>query len=267
MQAFAEYLHERGHRVTVIAELPNHPFGVIPERYRGQVVDDDRSNGYRVLRVWVKANEEKTQRTRLVFYARTRRSRPRSAPLAGRADVVVATSPPLFTGLAGAVLARMNRAPFVLDVRDLWPAAAEALGQISSGWMAKSALAAEQWLYRQASAVVAVTPSFCEHIDAIRRQAADDHPHPNGTLELFFDVEPDRTMRSELGATGDEFLVTFAGTHGIAQALPSVLDAAALLDESFQFAFVGEGPMKHRLVERRRRARPRQRPLPPIRCR
>jgi glycosyltransferase involved in cell wall biosynthesis len=249
MQAFAEYLHERGHRVTVIAEFPNHPFGVIPERYHGRIVDDDRSNGYRVLRVWVKANEEKTQRTRLAFYVSYSALAAAVGPMAGRADVVVATSPPLFTGLTGAVLARMNRAPFVLDIRDLWPAAAEALGQISSGWMGKGAIAAEQWLYRQATVVAAVTPSFCEHIDAIRGKPPGTVLIPNGTLEFFFEVEPDRAMRSELGAKGDEFLTTFAGTHGIAQALPSVIDAAALLDDSFQFAFVGEGPIKQTLVD------------------
>ena len=55
------------------------------------------------------------------------------APIAGRADVVVATTPPLFTGVAGLALARLNRAPFVLDVRDLWPAAAVSLMQIDTG--------------------------------------------------------------------------------------------------------------------------------------
>ena len=32
MQSFAEYLAERGHDVTVIAEFPNHPHGVMPPR-------------------------------------------------------------------------------------------------------------------------------------------------------------------------------------------------------------------------------------------
>jgi hypothetical protein len=68
MQSFAEHLADRGHRVTVIAEFPNHPHGVMPSEYRGRLVEDDRSNAYRVLRVWVKTNEEKTQMTRLEFY-------------------------------------------------------------------------------------------------------------------------------------------------------------------------------------------------------
>ena len=44
MQAFAEYLARRGHDVTVIAEFPNHPLGVIPDEYRGRLVEIDRSN-------------------------------------------------------------------------------------------------------------------------------------------------------------------------------------------------------------------------------
>jgi glycosyltransferase involved in cell wall biosynthesis len=250
MQSFAEYLHERGHNVTVIAEFPNHPFGVVPARYRRHLVDDDRSNGYRVLRVWAKASEEKTQRTRLAFYLSYSALATAMAPLTGRADVVFATSPPLFTALAGAALARLKRAPFVLDVRDLWPAAAEALNQISAtGAMRRSAETAEHWLYRNAAAVVAVTRSFCTHIDAIRDKPPTTSLIPNGTLEMFFDAAPDEAVRTRLGARNGDFLITFAGTHGIAQALPSVLEAAGLVEGRVVFAFVGEGPMKAALVE------------------
>jgi len=234
----------------VIAEFPNHPFGVVPARYRRHLVDDDRSNGYRVLRVWAKASEEKTQRTRLAFYLSYSALATAMAPMTGRADVVFATSPPLFTALAGAALARLKRAPFVLDVRDLWPAAAEALNQISAtGAMRRSAESAERFLYRDASAVVAVTRSFCNHIDRMRGRAPATAFVPNGTLEMFFEAVPDDEVRAGLGANGG-YLVTFAGTHGIAQALPSVLDAAALVGDGVQLAFVGEGPMKPFLLER-----------------
>ena len=58
MQSFAEHLADRGHEVTVICELPNHPHGQIPPRYDGVLVEDDRSNPYRVLRVRVLAHRE-----------------------------------------------------------------------------------------------------------------------------------------------------------------------------------------------------------------
>jgi glycosyltransferase involved in cell wall biosynthesis len=242
MQSFAEHLAERGHQVTVIAEFPNHPQGVIPPEYRHRIVEDDRSNAYRVLRVWVRTSPEKTQMTRLSFYLSYMGLATAVAPLAGRADVVVATTPPLFTAVAGLAIARMNRAPFVLDVRDLWPAAATSLLQISPGWETRAAEGLEQWLYRSATAVTAVTRPFCKHVDRIRGAPPSTVLLPNGTLPQFF-VDGD-TGSNRLGVPDDRFLVTFAGILGIAQALPSAVEAAALLKGSADIAFVGDGPMK-----------------------
>ena len=247
MQAFAEFLAARGHDVTVICEFPNHPHGVIPPEYRGRLYEDDRSNPYRILRVWVKASEEKTQRTRMQFYLSYMALATAMAPIAGRADVVLATTPPLFTGVAGLALARLNRAPFVLDVRDLWPAAAVSLMQISDGASLQLAEWLERLLYREAAAVVAVTRPFCEHVDALRHTGPPTTLIPNGTLELFLEAEG-TGAREALGAADSDFLVTFAGTHGIAQGLDTVLDAARLLDGEARFAFVGDGPLKEPLV-------------------
>ena len=247
MQAFAEYLASRGHDVTVICEFPNHPHGVIPPHYRGRLFEDDRSNPYRILRVWVKANEEKTQRTRMAFYLSYMAMATAMAPLAGRADVVFATTPPLFTGLAGLALARLNRAPLVLDVRDLWPAAAVSLQQIAEGPQLRAAELMERRLYRAAAAVAAVTRPFCEHIDRIRARPPQTTLLPNGTLDLFLEAAPDGA-RDQLGVAEDAFLVTFAGTHGIAQGLGSVLDAAPALEGVAELVFVGDGPVKDALV-------------------
>jgi glycosyltransferase involved in cell wall biosynthesis len=247
MQAFAEHLAGRGHKVTVIAEFPNHPHGVIPKAYRGLLYQDDRSNPYRVLRVWVLASAEKTQLTRMQFYLSYMTLATAVAPLAGKADVVVATSPPLFTGLAGAAIARMNRAPLILDVRDLWPAAAVSLGQISSKLALRFSESVEHALYREASAVTTVTRPFCEHIDQDRSKRSGAILIPNGTLDLFF-AEAGETGRRELGVPDDAFLVTFAGMHGIAQGLLSVLDAADRLNSDARIVFVGDGPLKEQLV-------------------
>jgi glycosyltransferase involved in cell wall biosynthesis len=246
MQAFAEYLASRGHEVTVICEFPNHPRGVVPDEYRGRLYEDDRSNAYRVLRVWVKASRQKTQRTRMAFYLSYMALASAMAPVVGRVDVVVATTPPLFTGVAGLTLARLNRAPFVLDVRDLWPAAAVSLRQISTGRSLRLAEWLERLLYRQAAAVVAVTRPFCAHVDRIRGKGPATTWIPNGTLELFLEAEPG-DGREALGAGGDEFLVTFAGTHGIAQGLGTIVDAAPALEGEARFALVGDGPVKEPL--------------------
>jgi glycosyltransferase involved in cell wall biosynthesis len=246
MQAFAEYLADRGHEVTVITEFPNHPLGVIPPRFRRHLLVDDRSNSYRVLRVWVRAAPEKTQATRMAFYLSYMGLACATAPLLGPVDVVLATTPPLFAGLAGLALAGLKGAPLVLDVRDLWPAAAVSLNQISSGMTLHAAEALERMLYRGADEVVAVTRPFCDHVDRMRGRGRAAHI-PNGTLDHFFADGETRSRRS-LGLPDDRFLVTFAGTLGIAQALPTVLDAAERTDGAAAFALIGEGPLKEMLM-------------------
>jgi glycosyltransferase involved in cell wall biosynthesis len=196
--------------------------------------------------VWVKADPEKTTASRIAFYLSYMALATAVSPLAGRADVVLATTPPLFVGAAGLAIARMNLAPLVLDVRDLWPAAAVGLNEISKGSAIQLAEALERRLYGGAGAVTAVTRSFCEHIDRIRGRPPRTVFIPNGTLERFFAAH-DGNARAELGIEASCFLVTFAGTHGIAQGLPAVLQAATRVN-GVHFAFIGEGPSKKALV-------------------
>ena len=57
--------------------------------------------------------------------------------------------------------------------------------------------------------------------------------------------------RVPLGGDPSRFVATFAGTHGIAQGLDSILDAAALVgsNENITFAFIGDGPLRSALVD------------------
>ena len=48
----------------------------------------------------------------------------------------------------------------------------------------------------------------------------------------------------------DKFIVLYAGLHGLAQNLKSVIDAAALIkNEEIVFIFIGDGPEKSKLIE------------------
>src|SRR5262249_55878282 len=94
----------------------------------------------------------------------------------------------------------------------------------------------------------AVTEPFCAHVDAIRGKPPPTRLIPNGTLDQFFVDDG----RDRLGVPDDRFLVTFAGTLGIAQALPAAVEAAARVNGEAGFAFVGEGPVKHLVVEQAR---------------
>ena len=247
MQSFAEYLADRGHRVTVICEFPNHPQGVVPESYRGRLLEDDRSNALPDPSRLGKdrSSEDAAQPDGVLPLVHGPRDRGRAARRSGRRRA--RDDPPLFTGLAGLAIARMNAAPLVLDVRDLWPAAATSLRQISSGWETTAAEELERRLYqlggsRRGGDPAVLRPHRCAANDGPPGRA-DSERHARAVLR----PEP-IGLSDRLGVPPERFLVTFAGTLGIAQALPSVLEAAGLVADIADFAFIGDGPMKEATV-------------------
>ncbi|HET7697839.1 MAG TPA: glycosyltransferase family 4 protein [Vicinamibacterales bacterium] len=248
MAEFAAALAAAGHDVEVLTEVPNHPSGIVAPAYRTRWIYRDEERGYRVTRVWVFARPRKTFLTRAGFYS-TFFFMAVLACLAGRQryDVVVATTPPLTVAAAGLALSRLKRAPFVVDVRDLWPEAAAALGELSNPVLYRAAERLEHAIYRGARAITATTEGFCAAIAAHGAAAAVTHV-PNGTRpDLFASRAEGRDAFRRRHDLGDRFVVAYIGLHGIAQGLEVVLDAAPSAPEAL-FLLVGEGPRKPALM-------------------
>ena len=248
---FAKNLSRLGHRVTVIGEFPNHPHGIMPEQYKGKWFERESVAGFDVLRVWVFTSPVKDFKTRLLFYLSFMiMAILGSFKLSSRFDVVLATSPPLFVGVSGYVISMIKRSKFVLDIRDLWPAAAVALGEVSEPRIIRIAEKLEHFLYRKAGQIIAVTQGFCKYIRSVGIASEKICWIPNGTVtDIFHPKRTDKHLRRRLGLNG-KLVVTFAGTHGIAQGLPAVIETARLLAQRSDIVFllIGEGPVKPDLI-------------------
>ena len=241
MTSFVQGLARHGHDMTVVCEQPNHPAGVFQPGYGRRPLVSRDEEGARVHRLWVATSPRKTTSTRLAFYGTFAAGALGTVSSLPRPDVVLASSPPLPGALAAAVAARVRRIPFVLDVRDLWPAAAEALGELSNPALIARLERAERWLYRHARAVTATTLPFCRHIDAVAGRAVSVHL-PNGALDELLALElPEPAERQPL-------VIGYIGNLGIAQGLGIVLDAAERLrGEPVRFLVVGDGPLSEQL--------------------
>ena len=245
----ARGLVQAGHRVTMIAEVPNHPSGIVPPDYRGKWVERSELDGIDVLRVWVKASPVKTFKSRMAFYLSYMANAALVGALKARGpfDVVYATSPPLFVGAAGLALHGLKRAPFVFEVRDLWPELAVALGELRSPRAIAWAGKLEELCYNRASRIVVVTEGIRQRLLARGYPAGKLALIPNGANTELFQRQPalGAQFRVEHGL-GDAFVAVYAGIHGIAQGLETLLHAAAALrnDPAVRFVLVGEGPVK-----------------------
>lgn len=256
MASLAKGLRRAGHVVSVITAKPNYPGGEVYEGYREGFFLEREYEDIPVIHASILADREKSLLRRLLQYLSFGVSSVLASLRRGTAsDVVLASSPPLSVGLAGWLVARLEGARFVFDVRDLWPDVAVAMGQLPDGAPTALARSLERFVYRRADGISTATDGFCEVVTARCGPETPVVRISNGTVPETFDVRADRReLRAELGLPGG-FIVTYAGNVGLAQRLDYVLDAAAVLEretsaDPVTFLFLGEGADRDRLARR-----------------
>jgi len=230
-----------GHEVTVITCAPNFPEGKLYAGYRNAWRQVETIDGIRVVRVktYITANEGFLRRTldymsfmAMAFGIGLTERRP---------DVVVATSPQFFCAIAGWALSVAKWRPFVFELRDLWPASIVAVGAMGRSPAIRLLERIELFLYRRAAAVVSVTESFRD--DLVARGIARDKIYVviNGVdLDRYEPRPRDPALEREFALEG-KFVAGYMGTHGLAHALPKVLEAAERLRHRADIAFFFAG--------------------------
>jgi glycosyltransferase involved in cell wall biosynthesis len=242
-----------GHQVTMLTEFPNHPSGIIPSNYKGKLFERTNLDGIEVLRVWVKASPLKNFRNRMLFYL-TFMINATVAGLfliRGKYNFIYATSPPLFVGGAALVLSQIKRIPMVFEVRDLWPESAIALGELTNQQAISMATKLEEMCYRRAIQVVVVTRGIYNRLAQRGVSINKLCFAPNGAnIDLFTFSQIGRDqIRRELGLE-HKFIAIYAGIHGLAQGLETILETARLLQTTSEihFLLIGDGPKKAEIV-------------------
>lgn len=167
-------------------------------------------------------------------------------------DVLFATSTPLTAGIPGIFARWLRGKPFVFEVRDLWPELPRAMGVIRNP-LVLWAMGVLEWAsYRSAHRLVGLSPGIVEGI--AHRGVPRDRivSVPNGCDLRIFAGEAQAWRPAEVRAT--DLMAVFAGTHGMANGLDAVLNAAAELKrrgrDDIKLLLIGQGKLKAGLQAR-----------------
>ncbi len=244
-----EWLRQ-GAEVTVITCAPNFPKGEVYPGYKNKWHQVEMMDGIKVIRVWSYITPNRGLFKRILDYLSFCISG-FLASLFVKTDVIVATSPQLFTAVAGYLSAVCKRKPWVMEVRDLWPESIKAVGAMEESRMLKLLDQLVMFLYRKATKVVVVTESFKERIHACGAKNENIHIIKNGVhLYKFKQVEKDQELIKKYRLE-NKFIVAYIGTHGMAHNLDFILNSAKeVKNPKIHFLFIGDGAMKLRLVKK-----------------
>lgn len=245
-----------GHKVTVITCAPNFPTGKVFDGYRNAWRARETMDGIEVIRVWtyITANEGFLKRT-LDYLSFMAAAVPASLGVRG-VDAIVATSPQLFTACAGYLAGFLKRRPYVFELRDLWPESIRAVGAMGNSRTLDMLEGLELFLYRRAAHIVSVTHAFKENLISRGIDSSKISVVTNGADLSRFTPRPRDTELAQRLGIADKLVVGYIGTHGMAHALDTVLDAAAALRSSppppvpVHVLLLGDGAEKSKLKAR-----------------
>lgn len=242
-----------GHEVTVLTCVPNHPAGQVYPGYHNGLLQRDGRAGIDVRRMWTFLAQNKGFLRRTLNYTSYLVMATLVAPFLPRTDVVVSTSPQFFCGLAGYLVSRLKRAPWVLEIRDIWPESIVAVGAMKKSLWIRLLEGLESFAYRKADHIVSVTDSFCSHIEARGGRPEKISVIKNGVDLTFFSPQVSATDIAEELGLSRKFVVSYVGTHGVSHGLETVLEAARLLQgvPDIVFLLVGDGARREALLRQR----------------
>ncbi|MBX2926519.1 MAG: glycosyltransferase family 4 protein [Saprospiraceae bacterium] len=243
-------LQEFGASVSVLTAFPNYPQYRIPEAYSGKIYSRENMEGLEVHRSWIYASPQKSVIRRLLnYFSFTFSSFLAGCFKAGKADLIICESPPLFLGFTAVLLKYIKGARLVFNVSDLWPESAVKLGIVTNPWLIRLSTWLEHWIYRHSDHISGQTQGI---VSDIQRRFPDKPVFwlPNGVDSE--EIETRITGKDWRGSNGfhtDDILVYFGGLLGYAQGLDTLVKAAKEVTDLHRVKIIimGEGPEKERL--------------------
>lgn len=226
--SLARALSTHGIAASVIASASNYQTGQARPIPEGATAHRETINGVEFL--WLRAaSHGKGASSRLLAMLDFAWKILRNVP--GRSlaapEVIVGSSPHLFAAAAACALAARLRVPFVLEVRDLWPASlVEIAGYPRFHPIILLMLLLERYVYRRAARIITLLPDAAPYFTARGARAENIVVIPNGVdVDLLDAPLPP-------APANPHFTVLYAGAHGIPNQLETLIEAAEILARS-----------------------------------
>jgi colanic acid biosynthesis glycosyl transferase WcaI len=249
LSCLAQELQRYGIEVEVLTAMPNYPAGKIFPGYEGRLWMREMLRGIRVRRAWVYAATGRSAAQRLANYFSFTFTALVLALTGPRPDVVFAESQPLSLGVVALLMKWLRGVPYIYNVPDLQVDVARQLGFMRSERFLRLAFALENLFLRQSWKVSTVTHRFIEHFQSRSLAREQITFLPNGAdAEFLRPLPPDKELLDRWGLHGKKVFL-YVGTHAYYHGLDTLIDAATLLQNRADIAFllIGDGPERPRL--------------------
>ncbi len=245
----------QGHKVTIIGASYSHLWLGTPSFSGDHAVEIEKGIQYYLLKTPRYTGNGIGRIINMLVFVLRLWQRGRMLANCLHPDIVIAGSTHTLDFLPALRIARLSKGTIAREVRDLWPLTLTDLG----GYAPLNPLvllfkAAENVSYRRADKIITTLPNSLDYMKERGLLPGNWKYIPQGVdLEPQESAEPPEAVQDVLLCLRGEgrFLVGYAGSHGIANGLDVLVDAAHLVrDTRVAFVLIGQGGEKDRLKRR-----------------
>jgi colanic acid biosynthesis glycosyl transferase WcaI len=249
LRAVAKELQRHGIHVEVRTGMPNYPNGVTFPAYRGRVAMSESIDGVQVHRTWLYPSTGRSPLRRIANHVSFTATSLAGTLLGPRPDRLFVESQPLTLGVVALLLRWLRGVPYVYNVPDLQVDVAREAGFLRNRLLLGAMKGLEDISLREAWTVSTVTDRFVEHFRSrgLRRRQISFLPNGADT-DFLKPLPPDTELLERWGLQGKK-VFTYLGTYAYYHGLETLIEAAALLRDRQDIAFllIGEGPERARM--------------------
>lgn len=249
MQYFAKVLNSNDYEVKVIAPEPNYGIGKSYNKSNEKIKFENCD----ITNLPIFFSGTKSKIIRLISYLsyffnsffyglfKTKNT-----------DVIISSTPPIFTALGAALVSRIKGINFILDIRDIWPDIGIQLGILNSSLSIKGLRIIEKFILKSSNKIIVTTEGDKKNITNKGIDPKKIEIIYNGAdTNLFQSVSDDEkeSILKEHNLPFDKKIIIYFGSYNLGMNDIDILgDTLSLLDQNkYYFLSVGNGSKRAEL--------------------
>ena len=253
---FVDALREKGFEVKVIAPKPNYPLSKIFDGFDKKFIVKNVSENVTYLPIYFVSSHSPVGRlfsylsyflvsfTYLLFYSY-------------KPDVVISSSPPIFTSLAALIYSKIKRSKFIFDVRDVWPDIGIQLGILENKYFIKGLSVIEKYILKNSDKIIVTANGDKENIaKKIKNPEKCEIIFNGADTEIFKPISESESIeiRNKYNLPLNKKILVYFGSynHGMndIEVLGEFLVSEKVISNNIHFLSIGSGDNLNNLLKK-----------------
>ncbi|WP_027128194.1 glycosyltransferase family 4 protein [Fusobacterium perfoetens] len=228
-ESIVKELADRNHEVTIIASYPN--------RIKLEEFKEFKYKNVNIIRINKSDLKNNIFQRAIKYFGYFLEAIREGKRYSKDCDIIIATSPQLLVGVAGAFISKINNKIFLLDIRDLWPDIVldmNVMKKYNPIYLFLKLL--EKFMYRKSTFLVYNSPGFFKYLEKnynVKRMELITNGIDDYILDYFESKALNLTKK-------EKYKILYAGNLGIAQDIKILIELAKYRKD-IEIILIGKG--------------------------